>query len=338
MSRQIHFANLVLALVILSCAGSLFGQQKPQWMPGQVGLNAGILPPPGATYANITLGYYSNTFNGPGGKAIPSTGSYNVWAVENAVYYVAPFKFAGGNLGWNIIITPATGSLDADILPPPLGNGNLSLAVGGSGLADLYIQPFTLGWHLKRLDFMVADGLIFPTGRYSPGATNNVGTGYFGNHLETGTTLYVTKNKATSVNLFTDWEDHGSRPGAFNTSKTPGQAFTDEWGVGQIVPLKKNLTQLLQVGVVGYDQWQITANGGVVPIGSNGLTVPASLIPYYSVHAVGGQLNYIAPVKSLALNFKFYNEYDANSHFLGDTYVLGGSWTFGIPKTAAPKS
>jgi hypothetical protein len=153
----------------------------------------------------------------------------------------------------------------------------------------------------------------------------------------TGTTFYVTKNKATSVNLFTDWEDHGSRPGTFNTSKTPGQAFTDEWGIGQVLPLKKNLSQLLQIGVVGYDQWQITANGGMVPIGSTGLTAPASLLPYYTVHAIGGQLNYIAPAKSLTLYFKGYDEYEAFNHFQGNTYVFGGAWTFG-PRKSPPKS
>jgi hypothetical protein len=338
MSRNIHFTVLVAALAILSYTGTLSGQQKPQWVPGQMGLNAGILPPPGATYANVTMGYYANTFNGPSGNAIPATGSYNVWAIENVFYYVPPLKILGGNIGFNIIITPATGSLDADLVIPALGNANLSGAAGGAGLADLYIQPFTLGWHLKRLDFLVTDGLMFPTGRYSPGATDNVGTGYFGNHLQTGTTLYVTKNKATSANFFTDWEDHGSRPGTFNTSKTPGQAFTDEWGVGQVLPLKKNFSKLMQIGVVGYDQWQITANGGTIPIGSTGLTAPASLLPYYSVHAVGGQVNYIMPAKSLSLNFKFYNEYKADSHFLGDTFVFGGAWTFGKPKPATPKS
>lgn len=119
---------------------------------------------------------------------------------------------------------------------------------------------------------------MVPTGGYSPGATNNVGTGYFGNHLQTGTTFYLTKNKGTSANLFTDLEVHGSRQGTNNTNKTPGQAVTAEWGIGQILPLKKNFSQLLQVGVIGYDQWQVTDNGGTVAIGP--ITAPAKLLPH----------------------------------------------------------
>jgi hypothetical protein len=55
------------------------------------------------------------------------------------------------------------------------------------------------------------------------------------------------------------------------------------------------LTQLLQFGVIGYDQWQVTDNGGSFSLA--GLVLPAKILPHYSVHAVGGQLTYIAPAQ-----------------------------------------
>ena len=304
-------------------------------MPGQAGLNAGILPSPGFTVVNMDINYDAEAFNGPKGNAVPATGTYNVWAIQNLFYYVPDIKFLGGNLGFYVMFpTPATGSLVADINVE--GVPNLSAAGGSSGLADLWVQPFTLGWHLKRWDILVGDAFMIPTGRYSPGGSNNVGSGYFGNHLQTGTTFYITKNKATSANLFTDWEVHGSRQGTNNTSKTPGQAFTDEWGLGQVLPLKKDLTRLLQFGVVGYDQWQVTNNGGTISLG--GVILPASKIPSYSVHAIGGQLNFILPAKNFSLFFKYYHEYSASSHTLGNTIVFGGTWTLLIPKPPPPKS
>jgi hypothetical protein len=338
MTRQIRVANFVLALFLLNWASPLPGQQKPQWIPGQVGLNAGVLPSPGFSYINITLNYRSGAFNGPNGSAIPVTGNYDVWAVENFFYYVPDLKFLHGNVGMALILTPASGSLAADVQTQNPGIPNLNAVAGGSGLADLFVEPFSVGWHLKRADIQVAEGLMFPTGRYDPGATNNVGTGYFGNHLLTGTTVYITKNKGTSANLFTDWEVHGARAGTNGTNKTPGQAFTMEWGLGQVLPLKKNLSQLLQVGLIGYDQWQVTANGGTVPIGSTNLTIPASRLPYYSVHAIGGQGTYILPMKNLSFYVKGEHEYTAYSHFAGTTIVFGGVWTFRIPKPAPPKS
>ena len=325
--------RFALAMFILQFSGvmtSVSAQQKPQWMPGQYGLNAGIMPPPGFTYANITINYNAGAFNGPNGNAIPVTGTYNVWAVENISFWVADQKVLGGNLGGYFLFpTPATGSLVADITNPNFPN--LSASAGGAGLADFFLQPFNLGWHLNRADLQVMDGLMLPTGRYSPGATNNVGTGYFGNHFQTGTTYYITKNKGTSANLFTNWEVHGARQGTNNTSKKPGQAFTAEWGLGQVLPLKKDQSQLLQLGGIGYDQWQITDNVGSVPLGP--LIVDARTLPYYSVHAAGGEIVYIAPARNLSLNFKYEHEYSAHFHTLGNTIVFGGSWTWPFPKT-----
>jgi hypothetical protein len=336
MSRQIRIAGFLLALFLLNWAPPLRGQQKPQWMPGQVGLNAGILPSPGFSYANISVNYRSGAFNGPNGSAIPVTGNYNVWAVENLFYYVPDLKVLHGNIGMILLLTPATGSLAADLATQNPGIPNLSTVAGGSGMADTFVTPIAIGWHLKRADIQLWEGLLFPTGRYEPGATNNVGTGYFGNHVIAGETVYITKNKGTSANLFTDWEVHGERAGTGSTNKTPGQAFTMEWGLGQVLPLKKNFSQLLQLGLVGYDQWQVTPNGGTVPIGSTNLTIPASTLPFYSVHSIGGQATYILPAKNLTFYFKGYHEYTAYSHFVGNTFTYGLAWTLRIPKPAPP--
>jgi hypothetical protein len=337
MSRQIRVAGFVLALFLLNWALPLPGQQKPQWLPGQVGLNAGIVPAPGFSYVNISVNYRSSAFNNASGSAIPVTGNYNVWAVENMFYGVLDTNVLhGGNIFFALGLVPATGELVADLPTQNPGIPDLSAAGGGSGMSDTFVEPFGLGWHLKRADFLVAEAIIAPTGRYNPGATNNVGTGYFGNHLIDGITYYITKNKGTSANIFTDWEVHGARQGTNSTQKTPGQAFTLEWGLGQVLPLKKNFSQLLQIGLIGYDQWQITANGGTVPIGSTGLTIPASTLPYYSVHAIGGQGTYILPMKNLSFYFKAEHEYTAYSSFVGNTFVYGLAWTLRIPKPAPP--
>jgi hypothetical protein len=291
----------------------------------------GILPSPGFIYVNTDINYSAASFNDRNGNAVSVT--YNIWAIENIFYYVPNTKFLWGNLGFMVIYpTLANGSLVADFQRFP----DLGVTGGGYGVGDLWLQPFTLGWHLKHADIQVGDAFMVPTGRYTPGATNNIGTGYFGNHLQTGTTFYVTKNKATSVNLFTDREVHGQRQGTHNTYKTPGQAFTDEWGIGQILPLRKDFSKLLQLGIIGYDQWQVTANGGTVPVGPS--VGPANVLPFYSVHAVGGQITYILPAKHLGFFFKYEYEYKSYSHTLGTTIVFGGAWTLAIPKPTAPKS
>jgi hypothetical protein len=73
-----------------------------------------------------------------------------------------------------------------------------------------------------------------------------------------------------------------------------------------------------------------SAQEGFEAIGN--VILPASPLPFYSVHAVGGQLNYIHPATNFMLFFKYYHEYKSSSHTLGNTIVLGGNWTLPIPK------
>jgi hypothetical protein len=100
-----------------------------------------------------------------------------------------------------------------------------------------------------------------------------------------------------------------------------------EWGIGQILPLKKGLSMLLQPGLIGYDQWQVIDNGGLL-----NPNVPACTVPQYAVHAVGFQTNYLLPAKALNFFFKYKREYSATVRPEGRTIVFGGSFTLPIPK------
>ena len=329
--RLRNFREVLRTLVILvglylaTSVSPLTAQQKGQWVPGQVGLNAGILPDPGISFVNISMAYSSTTLNNQKGNAVPIQGSYDTWLVENLVYYVPSVKVLGGHVSFGIAQpTVVNGSLTV----PQFG-----ISAGGFGFADTWVQPFNLGWSSKRIAFYGGYAFLAPTGRYTPGATNNIGSGYWGNHFLTGTTLYLTKNQGTSANLFTDWEFHGSRQLINNQRITPGQAFTTEWGVGQALPLKKDMSMLAQLGGVGYDQWQVSNNGGTIPNPlPGGVPIPARLLPYYSVHAAGLQANFIMPKTDFSAYFKYYWEYASRARPQGNTLVLGASWTFRIPK------
>ena len=314
---------------ILGAGSSLLAQQKGQYVPGQVGLNAGLIPDPGFTYGNMTLNYSASRLNNSSANAVPGIGGvYGFWANENFFYYVPHFKVLGGHFAPFVILPFANGSLTAS---GPLGIAPFGINAGGMGLADMWVQPLNIGWHFSRVDFSVGDGFVAPTGRYSsaPGTTNNVGSGYWGNDVTSGTTIYLTKNKGTTANLFTDWEVHGRKQG---TNFTPGQTFTDEWGIGQVFPLGHQGHTFFQVGVVGYDQWQVNGNGGSTQQG-----IPGRLVPFYSCHAIGVQSNLIVPAKGLYFYFKYEPEYLARATTQGRTFVFGGSWNLRFPKEQPPK-
>lgn len=334
---------VILAGVILCCTATGFAQQKGQWVPGQFGLNAGVIPDPGITYANLALNYSASQLNGPNGNQILQnvTGTYSFWVDENVFYYVPEHKFLGGYFMPYISLNYANGSLVADIPEIPGSFSGASLSGGGFGFADTYVQPVNMGWHLgKRVDFNAGYAFLAPTGRYTAGASDNVGSGYWGNDLTTGTTFYITKNKGTSASLATAWEIHEQRktaslPAGQTSNKTPGQAFTIEWGLGQVLPLKKDMSMLAQLGLVGYDQWQVSNNGGTVIVA--GVPISASRIPYYSVQGIGVQANVILPAKNAVAFFKYYDEYAAKARPQGRTIVFGFSWTLRIPKAQPPK-
>jgi hypothetical protein len=324
MASGIRLRLVFISCLVLACIGTLQSQQKGQYVPGQQGLNAGVIPDPGFTYANLAINFSAGQFNDSNGNHVSGvSGTYAFWLDENIFYYVSSFKILGAHLAPYVAVNFANGSLVADIT-----GTNLAASGGGVGLSDTWVEPVNLGWHFKRADFNAGYAFVAPTGRFSPGATNNVGSGYWGNDITTGTTFYITKNKGTSANLFTDWEKHGQKSG---TDVTPGEAFTDEWGLGQILPLKKDFSRLLQLGVIGYDQWQVSNNGGFLTA-----NIPASLLPYYSGHAIGFQTNFILPTKGVNLFFKYEDEYSAKAAPQGRSFVFGGSWTLRIPKPTPP--
>jgi hypothetical protein len=82
--------------------------------------------------------------------------------------------------------------------------------------------------------------------------------------------------------------------------------------------------------VIGYDQWQVSDNEGLVaPL------IPARLLPHYSVHAIGFQTSYILPTRGINFFFKWEDEYKAVARPQGRTIVFGGAITFPKPEPPA---
>jgi hypothetical protein len=344
MTRMIHgrWKFAFLFCIVLSTSSSLMAQQKGQYQPGQYGLNAGVLPDPGITYADLNLNYSAGQLNFENGTPTKAKGTYDVWVMENIFFYVPKFKILGAKFAPYVAFpTLATGSLTL----PFLGNG-VTVNTGSLTLADTWFEPVNLGWHLPRADFWAGYAFMAPTGRYTPGATNNVGSGYWGNHFNGAATIYLTKDQGTTANIMGNWEIHGSkttRTGDISTmfgtlpidvQVTPGAAWSDEWGLGQAIPLDrpflktKNITKVAQIGIIGYDQAQLSRNT------SNNTIVDTfqRLVPFYYVHAGGLQANYIDLKHAWNVFFKYEKEYRAEAHPKGTTIVFGVVYTFRIPK------
>jgi hypothetical protein len=162
---RIKFGLIVAICSILGSTSFLMAQQKGQYVPGQYGLNAGVSPDPGFTFASLTINYSADSLKDSNGNSVQGiTGNYGFWTVENIFYYVPAHKILGGKFFTMASLNLANGSLTADITPAQFGlNG------GGEGMADTWIQPANIAWNFKRADVWVGYAFVAPRENFLPG-------------------------------------------------------------------------------------------------------------------------------------------------------------------------
>ena len=285
-------------------------QNRGQYLPGTNGLNSGVMPDPGLTYSNLFTWWSADTLKGPQGQDVATSGSANLYVDQNLVMYTTKRTFFGAHFMSVWDFTLANGSLTAPIFE------QAGVKVGGEGVGDMYFQPATLGWHLNRADILVGYGFFAPTGRYVPGSTTNIGSGYWGNAPSAGITFYMTKNKRTQLSVYQIYEFHTQTRGS---NVTPGQTYTMEWGFGQVLPLAKDMSKILQLGVIGYVQAQTTNDSG---------STDPNVGDHYRVYAIGPQVTFIVPKRKFNVLFRYEPEFSAQKRAQGHTLVISAAYSF----------
>ena len=212
--------------------------------------NAGVTPGPGFTYANALLFDSGDQLRGSNGELL-ATGKQYALMDLNTLVWVSDTKlwFRGG-----AVLPPRRRCCSPTTRLLPRAQGNIS---GGGGLADSYYQPLILAWREPRADVRAVFGFLAPTGRFKAGASNNVGSGYWTPTISAGETFYLTADKATALSAFQMYEFHGHQQG---TNIRPGETLDLDYPLTQLLPLHEKLQ--LQLGIVGYNQWQMTAKTG----------------------------------------------------------------------------
>src|SRR5206468_9676069 len=129
--------------------------------------------------------------------------------------------------------------------------------------------------------------------------------------------FYLTKNKGTSFSAYQMYEFHTAQK---TTQIHAGQTFDLDYSLMQILPLQKHMHTLLQVGLVGYEQFQMTDNSdpGVNP------DIPA----HYRVNALGAAANILLPVRKTALGVKYFKEFSNSATVQGYSLQIFAAVTF----------
>lgn len=296
---------MVLSLALI-CA-PVHAQVRGVYPLGMSATNSGVTPAPGFTYSNQLLVYSRDRVKGPNGEVL-GTGKNSVIMDMNTLAWVSQKEFLGGaRFSMSATLPVANNSLTSDVTGP---------ISGASGFADSYYQPFILGWNKDRTAIRAVYGFLAPTGRFEADANDNVGSGYWTHALSSGQTFYLTENKATSVSTFQMYEIHTTQK---ETNIHPGQTLNLDYSLTHSIRLGDESS--LQVGLVGYNQWQTTDKTGPT-------VTPQQATAHYRVNALGFVSNAILPWHKSSVGFKYFKEFANRSTFQGYSVQVSGSIYF----------
>ena len=314
MARRL-FAPGPFVLLLLSLAGSaeVRAQFNGHNTKGDFGLQSGSQAPPGHyLVAPMYIRYDADTLRNRDGDRVSRDFSLDVNAYVFGYLWVSEKKLLGGNYSFQIYLPFTDNALAAPLL-----------AIDDSvstGLTDLYIVPLHLGWHKKRADFVAGVGIFAPSGRYEPGADDNLGLGMWTLELSGGATVYFDEARKWHFATTAFWETHSDKE---DTNARVGDLLTLEGGLG-----RSFMEGALSVGAVYYAQWKTSRDD----LGLD-LELPSGRrLGKHRVFGLGPEVTVpIATKKKLYgfLTARYFWESGARSTLEGNTFLL--SATFPIP-------
>ena len=299
--------SLRIATFVIVVGASASAQNRGVYPLGMSATNSGAAPAAGLTYSNLFILYSRDESRGDDGELL-ATGSNSVLMDMNTFVWGSKKKILGGaRYAASATLPFANNSLASDV------SGAVS---GGGGFADSYYQPVILAWDKPRVGLKAIYGFLAPTGRFTAGAADNVGSGYWTNVLASGQSIYLTSDRRTAISAFQMYEVHTTQEG---TDVKPGDTFSLDYSVTHTVGLTTD-TQL-QFGVVGYEQRQTTDKRGPA-------VTPDQASSRYAINSIGLAANINLPARKTSLGLKYFDEFANKSTFQGYSLQISGSVTF----------
>lgn len=317
------FATLALCVV---CASPAAAQLNGENLLGDMGVKSGTQPEPGIYVSSIYYRYVADAIKDPDGKTLSldptGKGNQTINAAMPAVLYVAPKKILGAHFGMMAVLPLANGALEA----PGLG----FTEEASTGLGDLYVMPAQLGWHFKRADATAGFAFFAPTGRYSAGASDNLGKGMWSYELSAGGTVYLDGGRSLSLSTTGYWETHGKKDGDVRvdrltvTNAKVGDLLTLEGGIG-----KSFLHGAASVGMAYYAQWKTTSDRFDVV----GQAIVTGTIPEkHRVWGIGPEVTIPIATKNTLIsliNVRYLWEQGAQLKTQGQTFIVTSTFPLG---------
>lgn len=281
-------------------------QNRGVYPLGMSVINSGLMPESTFTYSNQFLIYTRDQAKDNNGQTLPVTGNHAVILDMNTITWVSKAKILGARYSASATLPYSKNDLTSDL------QGNLS---AGSGFADSYYLPVILGWSSTRAAVRAMYGFLAPTGRFSAGANDNVGSGYWTHALSSGQTFYLTGSKRLSLSAFQMYEFHTVQEG---TGVHPGETLDLDYSL--IYSLARTRRFQLQGGPAGYEQRQTSAKTGP------GVSLEASEARY-AINGFGFAVLAVLPERA-SIGFKYFKEFANRATFQGNSLQVVASIGF----------
>jgi hypothetical protein len=213
---------------------------------GDFGVQSGTQPAPGFYAALFYYRYSTDTIKDVDGNTVRlapnAPGSIGLSAVAPIAWYVSKTKVLGANVGAMAVLPFANAALEA-----PAFQSDRPI---DTGIADMLLRPIDLGWHSEHADVVAGFQVYIPTGRYTPGGSDNLGKGMWTYEPFVGATVFFDEKKTLSLATTAYWELHGNKE---DSDVKVGQILTLQGGLG-----KSFLGGGLIIGAAYYAQWKVT--------------------------------------------------------------------------------
>jgi hypothetical protein len=169
-TRRLHRIAAILAVMVSSA--DAFAQGQPpiagHYPPGQSGLRGAALAAPGLSYTNFNRLFSNLEVKDAEGQTAEPVGEAR-YANISMITWTTERTILGMNYGMLMGIPFSTGNLT------PSGS---NVGTGGFDLGDILVTPISLYGLTSELDYQFQFTVWSPSGRFSPGAPDNRGTGF----------------------------------------------------------------------------------------------------------------------------------------------------------------
>ena len=295
--RQALLLTLLL-LIMSASAGVASAQLNIPVIRGDNGLKSGSQGPPGVYLTGVVYFYDTHEIVDANGTRFNRVGIEQGFAGA-ALTYIAKKKILGGNFSATVVLPLLNVAIDT----PQSDSGS------GIGYSDTYVQPIQLGWHKKRYDALAGFGIYMPTGKFTPGGSNNHGLGMWSYEFSAGATVYFDEKKQwhAATNAYYNIQSHIK-----DTNRKAGNVLSLEGGVGRTL-----CSGLCNVGVDYYTQWKVTDD--TLP------NVPPNFINKHRYYGLGPEVNGVIPInaKTMAIfKLAYFHEFGNRVATQGQSVIM----------------